>query len=1139
MSKNQIRAANPKSSVWVSASAGTGKTRVLVNRILRLLLSGTEPERILCLTFTRAAAAEMSIRLNSQLSKWETMSNTLLSDSVESLTNQRPDKKVLIRAKSLFALVTESSEGIKTETLHGFCQSILRRFPIESGVPPQFRIADEKLQSELLYSVRSRIFTKARRGDDINLSNALASISAIISEYEFEKLVSEVITERKRLQNCFHLFSNVSGMINSVASKLEISDSESYQSLTNNFSNKSFFDWKKVSYIAKLCSTGTKTEKKWGDNTLLWLNSRQEIRAQTTQKYVESFFNKSGGILAHLPGKKLISLNPDLLEIFNTERERVKVFLEKTRSIKIFERTKSLIYLSFHLIEDYDFEKAQSGILDYDDQINLANKLLTNPELALWVLFKLDGGLDHILVDEAQDVSQIQWDIISSLCSEFFDNSNDGNREKTIFIVGDEKQSIFSFQGADPHIMESTRKHFRKRAISTKFKWTEIPLAKSYRSTIPILKLVDSTFNHPSTLKGVTNNYDKIGHKTVREGDSGLVEIWNTERLKKEEDKNLGWSPPIKQLSTDNSISRLALKISSQISIWVNSSDSRENGAWLISRNRRIKPSDIIILVQKRSILVDYLIKSLKSKGIPVAGVDRMILTDQLPIMDLMAAADFTLFPNDDLNLAALLKSPLIGITEDELYELAHDRGSESLWDSLCSQAEQKETLYQARNYLKNLQIKANELLPYEFFSDLLMLQDGRSRLIRRLGDEIEDSLCEFLNLAQDFQSNNPPSLQTFLHWVRNGKNEIKRDMELNSEKVRILTVHSAKGLESPIVFLADATAKPTHRPRLLWLKSQDKSEIPIWAGSKLNDTKATRSLRSEDATKQEEEYRRLLYVAMTRAEDRLYVCGTQNTKEVIPGCWYDLIANGFESLENQIGSSTGENFKRFECPQTGPLFSENSFDVKKYKKYELHSSELNTIPKIPLSEELIYPSSISYGYPKDHSPLKKTSNKALIRGQIIHRLLEFLPNKPFDKRQEIATNWLQITSPKISSIEKKTIIKSVLSILNNSDYRDYFGPETASEVKVGAWIGNKYLLGKVDRVIINNNVCTILDYKTDQNPPTSENDVSKNYLTQMAAYKSALNLALPKYSVKCGILFITNSNIVWLSSKILSRYAP
>tara|TARA_B100000676_G_C18079301_1_gene850064 strand:- start:244 stop:3657 length:3414 start_codon:yes stop_codon:yes gene_type:complete len=1137
MTKNQTLASDPKSSVWLSASAGTGKTRVLVNRVLRLLLSGTQPEKILCLTFTKAAAAEMSIRLNNQLGIWETMPIQKLSQSITELTGTKPNRETLVNAKNMLSIVLDSSEGIKTETIHGFCQSILRRFPIEAGISPEFKIADEQTQTELLLSAKSKILSKARSEDDQDFSNSVAIISANASELEFEKIIDEIIASRKRLEKCFLHYKSFSNIFDALSKKLQISSTDSEISLAREFSIVKYSDLNKLLKTTKIFSEGSKIEKNWAFKASLWLNCDSESRIQTAQNYARSFFTQSGTDLAYLPGKRFLNIHPDLAEIFYKEQNRAREFLEKIKSIRAFERAKAIIYLSSHMIEAYDIEKSKSGILDYNDQIHMTNNLLTDPKLALWVLYKLDGGTDHILVDEAQDVSQIQWDIIINLANEYFINTETTSTKKSIFVVGDEKQSIFSFQGADPLIMQSMQSHLSEKSKCAEFKWSEISLDLCFRSTVPIMELIHSTFNQPDILKGVTNKKKSILTQTVRKGESGLVEIWEKTQTRNKTTSNDKWSPPIHQETLEDPSAILASKIAKRISFWLTTPNPKDNEAWLFSHNRRLLPKDIMILVQQRSILVDYLVKALKTFDVPVAGVDRMVLLDQLAIMDLIAIANFVIFPKDDLNLANVLKSPFIGLSEEELFELAYDRGSVKLWDRICDLSDEKEIFSQTKEYLNNVLLKGNTLPPYEFFSELLMFYDGKSKLIRRLGEEVDDPLNEFLKLAHEFQSDHPPSLQLFLSWIQAGKTEVKRDMERDSGKVRIMTVHGAKGLEAPVVFLADATRKPAHRPKLLWLKDGVDCEVPIWPGQKVNDPKAFLKERLNNFEKQKEEYRRLLYVAMTRAEDRLYICGIEGKKESIKESWYDIIYDGFKDLKNRNGYSVGIGYTRFECPQIKDEFNENYTEKLSQKFDNVPKVKFSSVQNI--SHETINPSSIAYKVNDQISPLEKTRRTARDRGKIVHKLLEFMPNESKTTREKTAFRWLNSISPTIPINDQKKMVKSVLRILDNPNFAYLFDSKSVSEVSLGALIGSQYILGKIDRIIIKNDIVRIIDYKTDIEPPTDEKNISEKYLSQMAAYKIATAIALPEYSIECGLLFIENSELIWLSPEILDLYAP
>ena len=1131
--KNHSSKIDDKTSVWVSASAGTGKTTILVQRILYLLLSGSKVDRILCLTFTRTAAAEMKERINFYLSQWAILDEEELSIAVEKITGKLPGKDMLGIASNLFFNLLQTPDGIRIETIHGFCQSVLRRFPIESGIPPQFRVADEQQRTDLIFNTRLKMMIYSRANPESELSVALKKIMSTTSETNFHDHLLLLIREKSKLENFKKIYENTYSQNKIISKFLGIDSEDTEDSASQIFSDYNSFSSDKLEACAKVFIEGNKTESKWGKSALLWLSSTEEERASNAIDYAKGFFTSSGNLRSHLPSQKLCKKAPQATDFFHLERDRAQYFLENIRSIRLFERTNSWITISKYFLELYEEEKSLVNTLDFDDLIHTTHKLLSNPNLPSWVLFKMDGGIDHILVDESQDTSSQQWSIIKALSDEYFSTRSSDSRSRSLFIVGDEKQSIFSFQGADPYVMEDLQKQLSKRAQQANIPWTNLPLNLSFRSTSPILSLVDATFSDEETSTGVAIINKKISHNVSRLGDSGLVEIWDTEKpVGKPPSLDL-WSLPTSREQPDNPKSRLAKRIAETISSWVSDDNQKNSDYWLSARNRKIQAGDIMILVQQRDSLMEYLIKALKKENVPVTGIDRMVLIEQLPVMDLMALGDFLLFPKDDLMLATILKGPFIGLSEEHLFNLAYNRGPLSLWEILLEKQHEDPIIKQCVQLIKELMNKYNKMTPYDFYSDFLLSENGRRALIDRLGEEINDPVDQFLNLALEFQNDQPLSLQTFLAWLRSGRNEVKRNMERNEGAVKILTTHSAKGLQAPIVFLADAARKPSHRPTLVWSHS-DEINLPIWLGKRSEDTKVVGRLREHHAKRQDEEYRRLLYVGMTRAEDRLYVCGTEGVRGKSKNCWHEIVMRGFDILKTKEKLIEKNGLVRFSCPQktkinlesNNPDIIESEDSGKAIKFSPLYTEDTSDRLSITSKER---PSNT-----KNNVSSRKNQESKILIGKITHRLLEILLTLPVSDRFEAGEKWLSNGSHGLDKDKQKKILFSIKELLNNQDLKKIFGPLGRSEVPFSVEVNNNnnnniIISGKIDRLLIEDDIITAIDFKTDKYPPDNQNLVRQEYIEQMQDYAKALRIIFPGKKILCGLLFTTNASMIWI----------
>ncbi len=507
-----------------------------------------------------------------------------------------------------------------------------------------------------------------------------------------------------------------------------------------------------------------------------------------------------------------------------------------------------------------------------------------------WVLYKLDGGLDHILVDEAQDTSPIQWQVIRALAEEFFSGQGAGDVRRTLFAVGDEKQSIYGFQGAAPAMFAAAGDEFARRAGAAGLGWQRIPLTLSFRSVEPLLAAIDRVFADPGRTPGLTAGREPVSHAANREGQAGLVELWPLEPYQAPEPAET-WSP-LAEVGASQSIVRLAERIAGTIHGWI------ENREMLPSLGRPIRAGDVLILVRKRAPFAPVMVSALKTRGIDVAGADRLLLTEQLAVQDLVALGAFLCLPDDDLSLAAVLKSPLFDLDDDDLTGLANPRKG-SLWSELRARATDNDRFRTAAETLRRWQQQAERMPPFEFYCALLDGEGGRARMLARLGSEAADAIDEFLNLAIAYDGSAPPSLEGFLAWLREGRREVKRDMEQGRDEVRVMTVHGAKGLEAPIVFLPDTcTTRSGRSPNgLLVLDDAARpTAVPppfLWPVKGTNKVRAVQQAKARLAVSETEERNRLLYVAMTRARDRLYVAGFEGKIRAPADCWYNLIKDG------------------------------------------------------------------------------------------------------------------------------------------------------------------------------------------------------------------------------------------------------
>jgi ATP-dependent helicase/nuclease subunit A len=1135
----QQNASEHNRSVWVAASAGSGKTKVLTDRVLRLLLSGARPERILCLTFTKAAAAEMATRIAGRLSAWSVVDDATLVDQLRDLSGRAPEAIEVGRARRLFATVLDAPGGLEVQTIHGFCQSVLRRFPLEAGLPPQFDVLDERTAAERMRMARDLMILGARRGATPGFGEALSEVAARVSEDGLSDLVGDLLSERSRLEAAITQAGGIDALAEKIRALLGVEEGDRDAALVASATQDHAFDGPALRTAAGALVTGTKVDIERGDIITAWMAAPWE-RAAGFEFYKTAFLIQKGHIRATLATKKVVEGFPGVLEALTVEAERLVALEEQRRALDLAVRTVALVQVATSVLEIYEADKRRHGLVDYDDLILATRDLLCRPGVAAWVLFKLDGGLDHVLIDEAQDTNPEQWRIVEKLTEEFFAGTgiaeNQAQGDRTVFAVGDVKQSIFSFQRADPQGFLDMRELFAGRVTAAEKNWSSIDLDMSFRSTEAVLGAVDAVFNTPPAGVGVLQDrldgtLPELRHRAHRAGQSGLVELWPPEMPVADDEERSGWEPPVTQRARDEPRRRLAEKIADRIDGWL------QNNEILRSKDRPIRPGDIMVLVRRRGSFVGDLVRALKDRKIAVAGVDRMVLTDQLAVMDLVAFGQFLLLPDDDLNLATVLKGPLIGLTEDRLFELCWERSHHRLWRELTERAQDDDELARVFHMLSGWLARADFTPPYELYAELLA-SGGRRHILERLGLEAGDPVDEFLAQSLEYERTHVPSLQGFLHWLAAADFVVKRDLETGqSNQVRILTVHGSKGLQAPIVFLPDTMVPPDQTPKLLWTKSPGGDSgvgaVPIWSPNRDTDVTLAAEARRVAADQRDREYHRLLYVAMTRAEDRLYVAGWRAKKAPAGISWYEMIREGIEPIAHVEADCL-----IVDCPQTGDpdgrvAAMDRPTPVAALPSWAASPPIADAHPPRPLSPSRLEPE------PPVRSPFEDGDSRRFRRGRIIHYLLQWLPTMAPELRDAAARHYLSRPIHDLPLVEQDTYIVEIHKLFYDPRLQDLFSSQALAEVPivgmVGEGAGAVVLSGRIDRLLVRDDEILVVDFKTNRPPPHRVEDVPGAYLRQMAAYRVLLADIYPGRSVRCALLWTDGPNLMDLPEQLLS----
>ena len=1104
-------ASDPEISAWVAANAGAGKTYTLANRVARLLLADAEPQKILCLTFTKAAAAEMQDRLFQQLGKWSMLPDEELRDAIIAIGGDA--LAYLPLARRLFAAALETPGGLKVLTLHAFCQIVLSRFPIEAGIPPAFEVLDDQSARELIREARQHVLERAGAGDG-KLQAAVALLVIETSEATLTRILDAALGNDRRKLDRF--FADIEDLSATVRAAHGVEDGETSHGIAEDFCAGLARDITRLREIRDWLAGGGKTDAKaaakldtvFADDLVAGFDA------------LESFFLTIEGKPRKLATKALADARPDLLAALTQLQTLFCTAAERRRAARAAELSHAALTLIEAMRNDYQNAKRLRGVLDYDDLIVETRNLLHRRGAAQWVLYKLDGGIDHVLIDEAQDTSPEQWEIVQKLTEEFFaGQGRERGQLRTIFAVGDEKQSIFSFQGADPGQFEINRRHFSEVIAGAEQHLHEVPLITSRRSAPEILAFVDKVFEGQVARAGLTVKDTQIEHVAYRDTAKGGIEFWPA--LAPEQEEETDYYAPVDAVQKEGPVARLAAQVVDKIAGWLNSR------ARLPGHNQPIAPRDIMILLPRREPFGGEVIRQLKLRRIPVAGADRVRLTEQIAAMDLIALGRFVLQREDDLTLAALLRSPLCGLSEEDLFSLAHGRRGD-LWSAFVARGGDYP---EAHGFLSAMLARADYAPPFEFYSHALTALGGKEKLLARLGQESADAIDEFLSLTLTQEQNHTPSLESFLDWVERGSTEIKRDMERGRNEVRVMTVHGAKGLEADIVILPDTTALPEPPSRKGHLLYQDGTVLfPLPNDEAPEIVKAAKARAEEEALK---EHRRLLYVALTRARDRLYVCGFESKKGVKPGSWYQLAQTAVESLGVKVTRGDGE------ITSYGALDEERG-DLAAAPGVPPHLPDwiAKPAPPEPALPRLIRPSDALGVTPPTFSPLDKGAAR-FRRGLVVHALLARLPEIAPGKRRDVALKFVQASGLKNAA----ALVDETLAVLDDPAFAMAFGPGSQAEAGLLADLsefgaikfkGGARIHGRVDRLAVTDDSVLILDFKTNRPAPRSESEVPQLYLAQMALYRAGAARIFPKRRVVCGLVFTDGPRLLQLSDVVL-----
>lgn len=1102
--RRQIEAAHPGQSTWLSANAGSGKTRVLTDRVARLLLDDVPPDHILCLTYTKAAATEMQNRLFRRLGDWAMQDDAALSRALTDLGVKVPDAGFLARARTLFAHAIETPGGLRIQTIHSFCAALLRRFPLEARVSPQFTEIEDRAAEVL----RADVLEQMALGPEADL---LAAVSMRDTDQTLDKLAGQVCTLRDVL--------TVPTTYDRIAAGYGLS-----AGLTEADVIARIFAGDTIEFLAQcsavLVAQSSKTDHACGQN----LARVKAADAAGLAAIETAVLTQKGELRKNLVTKPVrTGVFAPYFDRFEDLAQQVHAARETRLALQAAVQDWDLYRFAQAFLPRYEAEKERRGWLDFDDLIARAQALLNDPQVAAWVLYRLDGGIDHILVDEAQDTSPRQWSVIESLAQEF--TAGQGARSdvaRTLFVVGDKKQSIYSFQGADAAEFDRMRDAFRGRLQAVGDKLHERALAYSFRSARPILSTVDATFDG----RVASGFAQEEPHRAFWADLPGRVDLWpRVPTTPSEEDGP--WYQPVDYISPRHHTVVLAKRVAETIRHLIDSGHPLPQGGGA----RPVRAGDFLILVRTRGTLFTEIIRACKQAQLPIAGADRLKVMAELAVRDIAALLAFVDTPEDDLSLAVALKSPLFGLTEQDLFTLSHGRGKRYLWQVLRERADSYPKVLQV---ITDLREQADFLRPYDLIERLLTRHNGRQRLLGRLGDEAQDGIDALLAQALSYERTEVPSLTGFLHWMQSDDLEIKRQMDSASNRIRVMTVHGAKGLEAPIVILPDTAARRIDikdkllRDGDLVVWKQSSSQVPPRQQAVIDDRRAA----------QERENDRLLYVAMTRAENWLMV-GAHDNAGGAQADWYAQIEAGMLASDAQpqaFGFGDG-------VVGQGLRLDSGGWDSLKPEHIAPPQTAPVTIPS--WADQRIAP---PVPAPQSRSPSDLGGAKALPgadgdetetakqRGTAVHLLLEHLPRLP-NPTPDLAQRLLAHHMPELPEVERAALVQEAFGVVQAPGLDWVFAPGTLCEVPVAAHVpGLGPMAGVIDRLWIGPDLVVAVDFKTNRAVPSDAAACPEGILRQMGAYAAMLGQIYPGKRVETGFLWTWTATYMGLPQDIVTQ---
>ncbi|MCC7266085.1 MAG: double-strand break repair helicase AddA [Caulobacteraceae bacterium] len=1133
----QLIASDPDLSAFVLANAGSGKTTTLVDRVARLLLAGADPAAILCVTYTKAAASEMQRRLFDKLGAWAVADDATLAGELAKIGESR---RGLPRARRLFARALETPGGLKIQTIHAFCEKLLRRFPLEAGVSTRFALLEDAAAAAISARARERVALLALEKPESQLGRAYARLAVQVDVQVFETLFGIFEAQREAIAEfAAGAEDGLEAAVHALCGLNEVVASAEVEAAI-----LAGLDHLALDRAIEALRGGSVTDARLAERLHTWASAPAGFDA-----YYANFCTGKGEPLKSMATK---AVDPAIKGWLEAEQQRLTLACQTLKAARVAEGTLDLLYLARAHASAYEVEKAARRGLDFGDLIARSRDLLTRHGAAAWVLYKLEGGIEHLLLDEAQDTAPEQWDIVRALTGEFFAaEPQPGKQARSVFAVGDPKQSIYSFQGAQPGRLHAETGVYKRLAQGAERDFTQVDLLASYRSTPEVLSFVDAVFFTPEASQALDPRFtdpqgdgEVLKHLSNREGESGCVDIWPLEEAQDSAEPETWWTP-LDAEPAESGAKRLARRIAREIAGMI----ARREGVYVKGgggAHRPMRPGDVLILVRRRKALFHEIIRALKRQGVPVGGQDRLTLSDHIVFKDLMALAAFARFPEDDLTLAALLRSPFTDLDEASLFDLAWKRPG-SLWDALAARAGERAEWAAAHRVLEAAR-QAAEAGPFAFVSRMLGQLDAagrsmRQRLLTRLGREAEDALDAFLAETLKLESQGAHDLEDFCARMSASAVEVKREQEESAEggpgEVQVMTVHGAKGLERPVVILPDTTSTA---------RAQGPGFLPwqggfLWAARKDDDCDASAEARAARELATTQESMRLLYVALTRARDRLIVCGVRRAKlrtGFEAGCWYETIDQALARSPLAEAVRTvevdGQPVRRF---GSDPAVVPAAPGDDQAAGGGLPAWAGQAAAPDPLARYASPTALAEAAQGPAPSPLASQGGLGRYRrGTLIHRLLQLLPDLPEGERRAAAQRLLA-REHDLSEAQRAEMAAAALGVIEDARFAAVFGPGGRAEAPIAGQAAalppGLSVSGRLDRLVVTPERVLVVDFKTNRPAPARVEDADPGYILQMALYVAVLREAFPGRAVEAALVWTDGPKLMPVPENLIA----